>query len=78
MTSLWVTNSSPLIVLGKAGQLELLPKLAKVLVVPVAVLREVTFRKQETLLKEFLRESVQLRIEPDGELRPEVLPWDFG
>jgi len=45
MTNLWVVDSSPLIVLGKAGQLELLAKLAEKLVVPAAVVREVAVRR---------------------------------
>jgi len=63
---------------GKAGQLELLPKLSGGLVVPAAVFREVTVRKEEALLMAFLEKSGQLQIKPDGELRPEVLAWDLG
>ena len=73
MTKVWVVNSSPLIVLGKAGCLELLPMLAGVLVVPAAVVREVTVRKEEASLMAFLEKSGQIQIEPDGELRPEML-----
>ena len=40
-----VVNSSPLIVLGKAGCLDLLSRLAGLLVVPAAVIREVTVRR---------------------------------
>ena len=75
---MWVVDASPLIVLGKAGQLELLAKLAGTLVVPMAVYREVTVRKEEALLMAFLEQHGQLHIEVDGELRPEVLAWDLG
>ena len=78
MTSLWVVDASPLIVLGKAGQLELLPKLVGKLVVPVAVVREVTVRKEEVWLMEFLGTFRQFQIEPNGEVCPEVLAWDLG
>lgn len=75
---MWVVNSSPLIVLGKAGCLDLLPRLAGLLVVPAAVVREVTVRKEEASLIAFLETSSLLQIEPDGELRHEVLAWDLG
>lgn len=38
----WVINASPLILLGKLGRTELLEQLAKQIIVPQAVLREVT------------------------------------
>jgi predicted nucleic acid-binding protein len=58
--------------------LELLPKLTGLLVVPAAVVREVTVRKEEAELMAFLETAKQLQIQPDGELRPEVLAWDLG
>ena len=75
---MWVVNSSPLIVLGKAGCVDLLPRLAGVLIVPATVVREVTVRKEEAALMAFLETSDTLRIQPDGELRPEILAWDLG
>ena len=78
MTNLWVVDSSPLIVLGKAGQLELLAKLAEKLVVPAAVIREVTVRREEALLMEFLETLSPLQIEPNCEVCPEVLAWALG
>ena len=48
------------------------------LVVPAAVVREVTVRKEEDALMAFLEASSQLQIQADGELRPEVLAWDLG
>ena len=41
MTDVWVVNSSPLIVLGKAGALALLPDLVPRLIVPAAVELEI-------------------------------------
>lgn len=78
MDSPWVVNSSPLIVLGKAGLLELLPRLAGMLVVPSAVVREVSVRKEEALLLEFLEKSSQIKVEPDCELLSAVRAWDLG
>jgi predicted nucleic acid-binding protein len=64
--------------LGKAGCLDLLPRLAGVLVIPAAVVREVTVRKEEAALMAFLDAANPLQIQPDGELRPEILAWDLG
>jgi len=74
----WVVDSSPLIVLGKSGQLELLFKLAGELAVPAAVFREVTVRKEETALMAFLEQSGRLQVPSDTELHPDVLAWDLG
>jgi predicted nucleic acid-binding protein len=49
-----------------------------VLVVPAAVVHEVTVRKEESALIAFLETANPLQIQPDGELRPEVLAWDLG
>ncbi|MGR8933518.1 MAG: hypothetical protein ACU837_03920 [Gammaproteobacteria bacterium] len=78
MAELWVVNASPLIVLGKAGQLELLVQLAETLVVPMAVYRETTVRKEETSLLAFFEKGDSLRIENDTDLTPDVLAWDLG
>ncbi len=78
MTSRWVANSSPLILLGKAEQLELLAELAGELVVPRSVLQEVTVRKDEAPLAHFLESSSAVRIEADCAILPEVLVWDLG
>ena len=67
MTDLWVVNASPLIILGKAEQLDLLPKLADELIVPHAVSGEVSVRKNEAPVIDFLRSSSRFRIEPDHE-----------
>lgn len=76
---MWVVNSSPLIVLSKAGCVDLLPKLAGVLVIPAAVVREVSVRKkEEATLMAFLESTPSLQIQPDSELHPEILAWDLG
>ena len=41
MNEQWVVNASPLIVLGKIGQLDLLTKLPQRIVVPAAVVSEI-------------------------------------
>ncbi len=41
MSSRWVVNASPLILLAKVGQIDLLAKLTDELVVPSAVVAEV-------------------------------------
>ncbi len=75
---MWVVNSSPLIVLGKAGLLELLAELAGSLIVPMAVFHEVTVRKAEASLMAFLEHSSRVQIKPNVEHRPEILAWDLG
>lgn len=41
MSDLWVVNASPLIVFGKIGQLDLLTRLAREVVVPQVVATEI-------------------------------------
>lgn len=64
--------------MGKTGYLDILPKLAGLLVVRAAVVCEVSVRKDEAVLMAFLETANPLQIQPDGELRPEVLAWDLG
>lgn len=45
MSRRWVVNASPLILLGKVGQVTLLNELSEELVVPEAVAREVAGRR---------------------------------
>lgn len=45
-SSRWIVNASPLILLGKVEQIQLLGPLAETLVVPKAVMREVSAKHQ--------------------------------
>ena len=54
MARRWVVNASPLIVLGKLGQLPLLTRLADELVIPADVAREVAAGPDEDPCKAWL------------------------
>lgn len=77
-SSRWVVNASPLILLGKVEQIQLLGALARMLVVPKAVMREVSAKPdgERTVQTLTALESV---IVVDDELPPaNILSWDLG
>jgi predicted nucleic acid-binding protein len=77
-TSRWVVNASPLILLGKAGAVELLAQQAEVVVVPAAVVNEIGVRKDGVRLIGALRDHPGFCL-PEEELPPsELLAWDLG
>jgi predicted nucleic acid-binding protein len=51
----WVVNASPLIILGKIGQLSLLPQLAEALVIPTAVASEVEAGRADDPAQQWLK-----------------------
>jgi len=77
-SSPWVVNASPLILLGKAGAVELLASQAEVVVVPAEVAGEVTVRVDGILLLETLRDNPKFRIAAAVATPPELLAWDLG
>ena len=74
----WVVNASPLILLGKAGRLNLLAGLADELVVPQAVLNEVQVRKTGFSIVATLNSSSRFRIAEDILAPQELMVWDLG
>ncbi|NEV62098.1 DUF3368 domain-containing protein [Thiorhodococcus minor] len=74
----WVVNASPLILLGKVEQIQLLGALAGEIAVPRAVIREVGAKtdgapKVQTLM------ALESAIIVDDELPPaNILSWDLG
>jgi predicted nucleic acid-binding protein len=73
-----IVNASPLILLAKVGQLELLRAGVPEILVPDAVLREVSARgPADPVLLEVQRAS-WLRLVPTPPTPPEVLVWDLG
>lgn len=80
MSDLWVVNASPLIVLGKIGQLDLLHQLTKDIVVPSALpdkikpmplgCRDVVLRKSPRFY------SADKSIHEDGDQRGEASARD--
>lgn len=71
-----VINASPLIVLFKSGQAELLPKLFNAILVPQAVWEEVTASKNDIASQQLPNvpwaRSIQVAIHPS------IAPWDLG
>ena len=76
MSELWVVNASPLILLAKIDQLDLLDKLAESYVVPDAVVAEVLAGPSDDparrLWHRLSRNSVT--VSP----HPLIMPWDLG
>ncbi len=73
-----IVNASPLILLAKAGQLDLLGAGVPEIIVPDAVLRELSARgPADPVLLEVQRAS-WLKLVPAPPTPPEVLVWDLG
>ena len=62
MAERWVLNASPIIVLGKVGQAHLFAELAEDLVVPTAVMDEITARPADDPARLYLQEPGHLKI----------------
>jgi len=78
MSRRWVANASPLILLGKIGQLALLTQLADELVIPEVVLREVSAKPDgEEAIDELVGTS-GVRIELDRSVSKVIEAWDLG
>lgn len=78
MTENWVINASPLILLGKSGQLEWLPELGRVLI-PKAVAAEVAAGSPDDPARQWLSESIGAAlVEPTVPATDELLAWDLG
>ena len=77
MSDLWVVNASPLIVLGKTGQLELLDQLPKEVVVPIAVADEIKAGPANDAAKVAI-EAGMFRLVETHEPTPELAAWDLG
>lgn len=69
MSDCWVVNASPLIVFGKIGQLDLLTRLSKEIVVPQAVANEIAAGPEN--------DAARLAVEAE-EPTPELAAWDLG
>jgi predicted nucleic acid-binding protein len=78
VTESWIANASPLILLGKAGLLDLLPRLVKEILVPQAVMREILMRADETEIIDALAPGGSFRVEQDIEVPLAIQGWDLG
>ncbi len=78
MTERWVINASPLILLGKAGQLAWVPRLGAV-VVPRPVADEILAGAEDDPARVWLEQGEgQSLIKPGGAVPPELAAWDLG
>lgn len=76
--SRWVVNASPLILLGKIGQIGLLSALAGRIAVPQAVAEEVGAGYDgRTTLQAIANDSVFILVENEAP-NPEIISWDLG
>ena len=74
----WVVNASPLILLGKTGNLHLLAALADVVAVPRAVAEEVGAKPDGEAALQVLVENSTFARADDETVNPEILSWDLG
>lgn len=77
MTEHWVFNASPLILLGKAGQLEWLPRLGSV-IIPSAVVAEIQAGSIDDPARRFVEASSQAECIRKVTAKKDVLAWDLG
>lgn len=78
MSNKWVVNASPLILLAKIGQTNLLAKLTEELVVPAAVVAEIEQGPVADPARLWVRGEGSKWVQPDANLRPEIAAWDLG
>lgn len=78
MARRWVVNASPLIFLGKVGQLDLLLRLAADLMIPEAVAREVTQGPGSDPARLWLEGFGRRFVLSDRGLSPTIAAWDLG
>jgi predicted nucleic acid-binding protein len=75
----WVVNASPLILLGKLKRLDLLERMAPVLQVPEAVIREVSMGgRHHDPAANATAAWAQSYLHPDVAVLPTVAHWDLG
>lgn len=77
MNEHWVLNASPLILLGKAGQLEWLPRLGTV-VIPTAVVDELRTGSASDPARQFVETESVANWLRDVPASQDVLVWDLG
>jgi predicted nucleic acid-binding protein len=77
MPEQWVVNASPLIVLGKVGQLDLLAKLPQRTVVPAAVVSEIIAGPERDAARLAVQAKKFTKVNTPNIL-PELIAWDLG
>jgi predicted nucleic acid-binding protein len=74
----WVVNASPLILLGKTDNLDLLSALADVVAVPRAVVNEIGAKPEGTPILQALAHDPPYCVVDDEAVSPKILSWDLG
>jgi len=74
----WVVNASPIILLGKAGIIHLLPELCSELVVPQGVIAEVASGQIADAGRDWLRRSGQQYLRKVPTPHPALSEWGGG
>lgn len=74
----WVSDSSPLILLGKIGHLDLLVGSSERLLIPQAVADEVAAKADGARLIAELSAELRVSLVRDLIIPPELLAWDLG
>jgi predicted nucleic acid-binding protein len=74
----WVVNASPLILLGKTDNLDLLSALADIVVVPRAIVNEVGAKPDGALILQVLARDPRYCVVDDEAVSPKILSWDSG
>jgi predicted nucleic acid-binding protein len=74
----WVVNASPLILLGKLGRTDLLEKLARQVIVPQAVFREVAAGATGDAAMQVALGWAAPRVQNDILVPPPISAWDLG
>ncbi len=77
MTRRFVVDSSPLILLSRISRLDLLPKLAEVVVVPRTVVGELQAKLNDPLAQ-ILAEHPGFRMVEDEPIPAKVVTWNLG
>jgi len=74
----WVVDTSPLIILGKIGQLFLLPRLAESLVIPAGVADELAAGPENDPARQWIAGPGKSYVREVEGVDPVVAAWDLG
>jgi len=74
----WVVNASPLILLGRIGQIELLQKLCTELIIPAGVAQEIEQGTAEDTARIWVQEHGHTNVQAVDAVDPTVAGWDLG
>jgi predicted nucleic acid-binding protein len=74
----WVTNASPLILLGKIGKLSWLESLSGEFIIPLGVAEEVRAGVASDAARKWIVEGGDKYIREIGQIDPVIAAWDLG